>query len=119
MPKPKRLDISMKAQIARLDAVRRIVLKNPNRLQMTNWHSVDLNIKNYWTGSMSPRQARSCNTAHCLGGWLQALCPNKNIRNKGAEGAAAELVPDILPDWMLYVSDLEALEWLEDREYAK
>ena len=123
MPKPKRLDISMKAQIARLDAVRRIVLKNPKRLYMDGWHYTPNDAKRVWSPRLSPRQARTCDTAHCIAGWMQANCADKKMRCLPAIAIARKLAPDIFRNSryseILYTSNSRALAWLKNREYAK
>ena len=123
MAKTKRLDISMKAQIARLDAVRRIVLKNPKRLAMGNWHYTPPGAKSMWYPELSPRQALTCDTAHCIAGWMQANCADKKIRMLHAITVAIKLAPNILAGhrWcsMLSESNKRALAWLKNREYAK
>jgi hypothetical protein len=98
-------------EIARLDAVREIVLARPERLQMSDWHSRE------WDPSHTPEEEHSCGSAHCIAGWLQALSPDPEVRNKDPESAGELLAP--ASSWIFYRSDAYALQWLRDRAYAK
>ena len=99
-------------EIARLDAIREIVLPKPERLRMESWHSPN------WTPEHTPEEEHACGSAHCLAGWLQALCPDPKIRELSAESAGRKLAP-ASSSFMFYTSDAVALQWLKDRAYAK
>ena len=98
-------------EIARLDEVREIVLAKPKRLRMDGWHF------GKWTPEHTPEEEHSCGSAHCIAGWLQALSPDKAIREMTPQAAGNKLAPSV--SHMFYVSDSAALEWLKNREYAK
>jgi hypothetical protein len=97
-------------EIARLDQVREIVLKKPERLRMDSWHSEN------WNPGHTPQEEHECGSAHCIAGWLQALSEDESIRkmNPGAVGEA--LCPTF--SFMFYTSDAIAFQWLKDRAYA-
>jgi hypothetical protein len=97
-------------QIERLDAVREIVLATPDRLDMDTWHSHE------WTPDHTPEEEYSCGSAHCIAGWLQALTPDRSVRQIPAVDAGIQLAPIAAP--MFYSPDDEALEWLKERKYA-
>jgi hypothetical protein len=98
-------------EVARLDAVREIVLAKPKRLDMTSWHSSN------WTPEHTPEEEHSCGSAHCIAGWLQALSPDKDIRAMEAYHAGKKLAP--ASSYMFFASDDQALEWLKERRYSK
>ena len=98
-------------EIARLDQVREIVLKKPERLCMSDWHS------SQWDPSHTPEEEHECGSAHCIAGWLQALSPDKEVRNMHPEAAGKTLCPAF--SFMFYTSDAVALQWLKDRGYAR
>jgi len=98
-------------EIARLDAVREIVLKKPERLHMNDWHS------SKWNPDHTPEEEHDCGSAHCIAGWLQALCPDKAVRQMPADSAGALLAPT--QRHMFYTSNVVALQWLTDRAYAR
>ena len=107
----KNLPIPSTEEIARLDAVREIVLAKPERLEMRTWHSGN------WTPEHTPEEEHECGSAHCIAGWLQALSPDKAMREMDAEHAGIKLAP--ASSYMFYASDAVALAWLKDRGYAK
>jgi hypothetical protein len=98
-------------EIARLDAVREIVLNKPERLVMDCWHSDE------WTADHTPEEEHSCGSAHCIAGWLQALSPDEDVRRMNPMLAGHQLAP--ASAYMFYSGDDEALHWLKDREYAR
>ena len=98
-------------EIARLDQVREIVLKKPERLYMNDWH------RGGWTPEHTPEEEHECGSAHCIAGWLQALCPDKKMREIEAAEAGALLAPT--QKHMFYTSNAVALQWLKDRGYAR
>ena len=99
-------------EIARLDQVREIVLKKPERLYMNDWHSGN------WTPDHTPEEEHECGSAHCIAGWLQALCPDEKLRkHASAEYVGRQLAP--ASAHMFYTSNTVALQWLKDRAYAK
>jgi len=98
-------------EVARLDAVREIVLAKPKRLDMTSWHSSN------WTPEHTPEEEHSCGSAHCIAGWLQALSPDNEIRAMEPYDAGKKLAP--ASSYMFFASDDQALEWLKERRYAK
>ena len=97
--------------LPRLDEVREIVLKQPQRLRMKSWHSGN------WTPAHTPEEEHACGSAHCIAGWLQALSPDAEIRKMNPQVAGEQLAP--ASSYMFYVSDARALAWLTDRGYAK
>ena len=107
----KNLPIPSAEEIARLDQVREIVLAKPERLYMNDWHSGN------WTPDHTPEEEHSCGSAHCIAGWLQALSPDKEVRQMSAETAGRKLAP--ASQFMFYATDAVALQWLKDRGYAK
>jgi pentapeptide repeat protein len=111
LARAKNLPIPSAEEIARLDQVRDIVLAKPERLQMSNWHSGN------WTPEHTPEEEHGCGSAHCIAGWLQALSPDKKVREMSAERAGYTLAP--ASSFMFYQSDPVALQWLKDRVYAK
>jgi hypothetical protein len=94
-----------------LDEVREIVLAKPKRLKMDAWHT------GKWTPEHTPQEEHACKSAHCIAGWLQALSPDKAIREMEPAIAGANLCPSVVH--MFTVSDAEAFEWLKNRDYAK
>ena len=98
-------------EIARLDAVREVVLKNPRRLRMDTWHSDE------WDATHTPEEEHTCGSAHCIAGWLQALCPDPAIRELDPRAAGFKLAP--VSSFMFFKSDAVALDWLEHRRYAE
>ena len=98
-------------EIKRIDEVREIVLKQPERIQMSQWHSGN------WTPDHTPQEEHGCGSAHCIAGWLQALSDDPDIRKMSAEQAGFKLAP--ASSFMFYTTDDKALEWLKDRAYAK
>ena len=98
-------------EIKRLDAVRKIVLKQPKRLKMSGWHFGE------WTPEHTPAEEHKCGSAHCIAGWLQALSPDIKIRQMDPFDAGCKLAP--ASTHMFSVSDAKAFQWLKDREYAK
>ena len=98
-------------EIARLDVVREVVLKNPKRLHMADWHS------NNWTPEHTPEEEHACGSVHCIAGWLQALSPDLAIRQMEPYEAGKKLAP--ASSHMFSVSDERAFLWLQNREYAK
>ena len=98
-------------EIARLDQVREIVLKRPERLYMNDWHSSN------WDPSHTPEEEFECGSAHCIAGWLQALSHDEKLRaHSSAEYVGKTLAP--ASAHMFYASDVVALQWLKDRGYA-
>ena len=98
-------------EIDRLDAVREIVLKKPERLKMSGWHSEN------WTPEHTPEEEHQCGSAHCIAGWLQALSPDESVRRMEPADAGKKLAP--ASSFMFYTTDAVALQWLTDRAYAK
>lgn len=111
LARAKSLPVPSAEEIARLDQVREIVLAKPERLKMNSWHSGN------WTPDHTPEEEHSCGSAHCIAGWLQALSPDKKIREMSAESAGYTLAP--ASSFMFYQTDDVALEWLKNRDYAK
>ena len=99
-------------EIKRLDEVREIGLKKPERLYMGDWHSGG------WTPEHTPEEEHECGSAHCIAGWLQALCPDEKIRRGKTAAQAGELLAPTQKH-MFYTSDAVALQWLKDRGYAR
>ena len=97
-------------EVARLDAVREIVLAKPERLYMNNWHSDE------WTPEHTPEEEQTCGSAHCIAGWLQALSPDPAIRQMDPLDAGVKLAPTAAP--LFYVDDAIVLQWFKDRGYA-
>ncbi len=98
-------------EIMRLDEVREIVLKKPERLVMSSWHSGN------WTPDHTPQEEHSCGSAHCIAGWLQALCDDPKVRQMDPCAAGEKLAP--ASSYMFTASDPVALQWLKDRGYAR
>jgi hypothetical protein len=98
-------------EIARLDEVREIVLKQPKRLVMASWHSGN------WTPEHTPEEEHACGSAHCIAGWLQALCPDPKVRQMDPMAAGVKLAP--ASAYMFSGSDTVARQWLKDRGYAQ
>jgi hypothetical protein len=98
-------------EIMRLDEVREIVLKKPKRLAMDSWHSGN------WTPEHTPEEEYVCGSAHCIAGWLQALCPDAKVRQMDPRMAGVKLAP--ASAYMFTASNAAALRWLENREYAR
>lgn len=99
-------------EVLRLDEVREIVLKKPERLHMRGWHSEG------WNPDHTPEEEHSCGSAHCIAGWLQALSPDKRMREMEPLDAAQKLAPAAAGSGIFFTGDAEALEWLRDRKYA-
>jgi hypothetical protein len=99
-------------EIMRLDEIRKIALAKPKRLQMNGWHS------DKWTPEHTPEEEHECNSAHCMAGFAQALCDDPAIRKMDPESAGRKLLPVTYAMGKFFVSDAEAFEWLEKREYA-
>ena len=97
-------------EIERLDAVREIVLAKPERLRMDTWHSDE------WTPDHTPEEERTCGSAHCIAGWLQALSPDPAIRVMEAEAAGRKLAP--VAAGLFYADDDTVLGWFKERMYA-
>jgi hypothetical protein len=97
-------------EVARLDAVREIIVNKPERLNMGTWHTEN------WTPDHTPEEEHSCGSAHCIAGWLQALSPDPEVRQMDAERAGVKLAP--CAAHMFYTSDAVAMQWLKDRAYA-
>jgi hypothetical protein len=76
---------------------------------MNNWHGTG------WSPECGPEHA--CETAHCLAGWAQALCPDKSIRMLDPTTAGVRLIPLAAPRF--YDTDDCVYQWLKNREYAK
>ncbi len=98
-------------EVARLDAVREIVMKQPKRLKMDGWHFGE------WTPEHTPEEEHACGSAHCIAGWIQALCPDQSKRQDDTRKVASELCP--IASGMFFVDDATAYKWLEARQYAK
>ena len=103
-------DLTTAEQIARLDEVREIVLSQPHRLHMQTWHW------GRWTPDHTPEEERSCGSAHCIAGWLQALSSDRAIRQMPALDAGMLLAPIAAP--LFYAPDEKVLKWFLDRKYA-
>lgn len=97
-------------EIARLDAVRDIILSHPERLNMTLWHGEK------WNPDHTPEEEHSCGTPHCLAGWLQALSPDKEIRQMEAEAAGRKLAP--VASGLFFASKSIVFDFLKERWYA-
>jgi hypothetical protein len=97
-------------EIERLDAVREIVLAKPERLRMSTWHSDE------WTPDHTPEEERTCGSAHCIAGWLQALSSDPAIRMMDAEAAGRKLAP--VASGLFYADDDTVLGWFKERMYA-
>jgi hypothetical protein len=106
----KGLPVPTADEIKRLDEVREIVVKKPERLQMTHWHSGN------WTPDHTPEEEHKCGSAHCIAGWLQALSDDPKVRQMEPEDAGKQLAP--ASSYMFYASDEAAFKWLEERAYA-
>ena len=100
-------------EIMRLDEVREIVLNNPKRLRMSGWHSGN------WNPNHTPQEEHACGSAHCIAGWLQALCDDKDMREVNPQFAASTLAPVAAASGIFFVDDDMALEWITERRYAK
>ena len=107
----KNLPIPDADEIKRLDEVREIVLKQPERLRMSGWHF------GKWTPDHTPEEEHACGSAHCIAGWLQALSHDPALRKISAKVAGTKLAP--ASSYMFFTSDAVALQWLKDRGYAK
>jgi len=106
-------DADLKAapdEIARLDAVREIILAQPERLNMGLWHG------DKWTPDHTPEEEHSCGTPHCLAGWLQALSPDKEIRQMEAQEAGRKLAP--VASGFFFSSKSIVMDFLKERWYA-
>ena len=97
-------------EIARLDAVREIILAQPERLNMGLWHG------DKWNPNHTPEEEYSCGTPHCLAGWLQALCPDKEIRQIDAQEAGRKLAP--VASVLFFSSKSIVMDFLKERWYA-
>ncbi len=98
-------------EIMRLDEVREIVLKKPERLKMSGWHFGE------WTPEHTPEEEHKCGSAHCIAGWLQALSPDAKVRQMEPEAAGKMLAP--ASAYMFTASDPVAMQWLKDSGYAR
>jgi uncharacterized protein YjbI with pentapeptide repeats len=94
--------------IARLDEIREHICVHGDQLEMCNWHGSG------WHADMGPEHA--CQTSHCLAGWAQALCPDKETRSLDPVTAGVRLIP--LAASRFWDFDESTKEWLEKREYA-
>jgi hypothetical protein len=97
-------------EIARLDAVREVILAQPTRLDMGLWHG------DKWDATHTPEEEHSCGTPHCLAGWLQALCPDKEIREMDPEDAGRKLAP--VASALFYSHKDIVLKFLKERWYS-
>ena len=79
---------------------------------MSGWHS-----KN-WKPSHTPEEEHACGSAHCIAGWLQALCDDPKIRALDPQDAGSRLAPVTAASWIFFASDEMAREWLDKRKYA-
>lgn len=95
--------------IVRLDEIRTHVIDHGDKLRMDTWHD------GAWTAECEPQHA--CQTAHCLAGWAQALCPDKAMRELDPVTAGVRLIPLAAP--LFWSTDSRVKQWLADREYAK
>lgn len=105
-----------KEEISRLDEVREIILKTPNRLRMVWWHGKD--SSEIWSPETLKSTEVDCGTTHCLAGWLQVCSEDPGIRGMPTRIAAQFLLPSI-PSKIYYDTEKDVIEWLRDRVYAK
>ena len=99
-------------EIMRLDEIREIVLARPERLDMSDWHSGN------WEPEHTPQEEHACGSAHCIAGWLQALCDDPKIREMDAQEAGWKLAPAAAASGIFFVSDELAREWFDKRKYV-
>jgi hypothetical protein len=94
--------------IAHLDEIREHVCMHNDQLNMRLWHGEK------WSPETKPEHA--CQTAHCLAGWAQALCPDASMRALDPITAGVRLIP--LAAGRFWDTDASVKEWLERRLYA-
>jgi Pentapeptide repeats (8 copies) len=97
--------------IINLDKVREIILDNACRLEMGHWHDGD-----EWKNRTCVEETL-CGTTHCLAGWLQVCSTDTKLRE--LEPSIAGILAAPIASNMFYRSNVEVLEWLRNREYAK
>ena len=97
-------------EIAMLDRIRGIVLADPDRLDMNEWHGEE------WTPDCPIDGEVTCGTTHCLAGWAQALTTDPTLRTMPAQIAGKNLLPR--SGHLFFANEERVLQYLRDREYA-
>ncbi len=85
--------VSRAEAVATLDKVREAVLADETNLDMSSWH---------------------CGTSHCIAGWVQVV-EGRRLNDRAALDGIRYAWPAA---HMFHATDDEALQFLEDREYA-
>ena len=96
--------------IENLDKVREILLDDAARLSMGTWHSDDK-----WVGRTCAEEA-TCDTSHCLAGWLQVCSTDQNVRSMDSHLAGIVQAP--VAAKMFFREEAEVLAWITERKYA-
>jgi hypothetical protein len=97
--------------VQNLDAVREIILDQPDRLRMSEWHGAD-----GWRQRTCAEEA-TCGTTHCIAGWLQVCSTDPKVRE--LEPSIAGLIQAPIASHMFDKTNEEVMTWLKDREYSK
>ena len=99
-------------EIANLDAVREVILKAPQRLKMDGWHQ-----NSEWLKHTPQEELHTCNTTHCLAGFLQVNSQYPEVRKMEPFNAGVICAPSAA--WLFFNTKERVERFLRDREYAQ